>query len=315
MPTNRVAVVGGGIVGVAVAREILRRRPDTDVTIFERRTGSRRTRPGATAASCTPALYYEPGSNKALLPPRRRPARRVLRGSGIRRSPAARFSRPRRRRACAAGQHRGAGSRQRCPRRSDHRPEELCELEHVHGVAALHHPSTSIVNFAEVTQALATDAVADGRRYCSARGRRSADISTEVRVTARSASGSAQFVFDQIVACGGLQSDRLAELAGDGPDPRSCLSAASTTRSSPSDESSSTGSSTRCPTPLPVPRCACHPGWTGGSHRSQCCARPDPHPPGERSPSLIWSKWRARRRSGASLAGIGGPASGRCTGR
>ncbi len=38
-------------------------------------------------------------------------------------------------------------------------------------------------------------------------------------VTARSASGSTESVFDQIVVCGGLQSDRLAELAGDDPDP------------------------------------------------------------------------------------------------
>ena len=34
--TERVAVVGGGILGVAVAREVLKRRPDTDVTLFEK---------------------------------------------------------------------------------------------------------------------------------------------------------------------------------------------------------------------------------------------------------------------------------------
>ena len=44
-------------------------------------------------------------------------------------------------------------------------PDELRELEpHVRGVAALHSPSTSIVDFAEVTQALAADAVADGAK-------------------------------------------------------------------------------------------------------------------------------------------------------
>ena len=44
-------------------------------------------------------------------------------------------------------------------------PEELRELEpHVRGVAALHSPSTSIVDFAEVTQALAADAVAAGAK-------------------------------------------------------------------------------------------------------------------------------------------------------
>ena len=43
--------------------------------------------------------------------------------------------------------------------------------------------------------------------------------STEVVVTARSAGGSTEAVFDRIVVCGGLQSDRLAELAGDDPEP------------------------------------------------------------------------------------------------
>ena len=35
----------------------------------------------------------------------------------------------------------------------------------------------------------------------------------------RTAAGTEQAVFDQVVGCGGLQSDRLAVMAGDGPDP------------------------------------------------------------------------------------------------
>ncbi|PRC60921.1 L-2-hydroxyglutarate oxidase, partial [Mycobacterium sp. ITM-2017-0098] len=31
-----VAVIGGGILGVAVARELLARRPDTEVTVYEK---------------------------------------------------------------------------------------------------------------------------------------------------------------------------------------------------------------------------------------------------------------------------------------
>ena len=34
--TDRVAVIGGGIVGVAIAREILTQRPDAQVTLFEK---------------------------------------------------------------------------------------------------------------------------------------------------------------------------------------------------------------------------------------------------------------------------------------
>jgi L-2-hydroxyglutarate oxidase LhgO len=100
-------------------------------------------------------------------------------------------------------------------------PGELRELEpHVRGVAALHSPSTSIVDFAEVTQALAADAVGAGAKILLGHevvGLRAAG--TEVVLTTRTAGGTDHAAFDQVVACGGLQSDRLAELAGDGPDP------------------------------------------------------------------------------------------------
>jgi L-2-hydroxyglutarate oxidase LhgO len=100
-------------------------------------------------------------------------------------------------------------------------PDELRELEpHVRGVAALHSPSTSIVNYAQVTEALAEDATAAGAAV-----RLSQEVTglhsrgKEVLLTARTADGTEESAFDRVVACGGLQSDRLAELAGDGPDP------------------------------------------------------------------------------------------------
>jgi L-2-hydroxyglutarate oxidase LhgO len=100
-------------------------------------------------------------------------------------------------------------------------PEQLRELEpHVRGIAALHSPSTSIVDFGQVTRALAADAVADGAKLLL--GHEVVGLRTsgaEVVVTARSAGDSTETAFDRIVVCGGLQSDRLAELAGDGPDP------------------------------------------------------------------------------------------------
>ena len=45
-----VVVVGGGILGLAVARELLRRRPGAAVAVLERETGLARTRPATTAA-------------------------------------------------------------------------------------------------------------------------------------------------------------------------------------------------------------------------------------------------------------------------
>ncbi len=65
--TDRVAVVGGGILGVAVAREILKRRPDTDVTLFEKENRLASHQTGRNSGVVHAGLYYEPGSNKAVL--------------------------------------------------------------------------------------------------------------------------------------------------------------------------------------------------------------------------------------------------------
>ena len=221
--TERVAVVGGGIVGVAVAREMLKRRPDTDVTLFEKEDRLASHQTGRNSGVVHAGLYYEPGSNKALL---------CRRGVGLLEE----FCEDRGIRRIACGKVLVALDEVERARLDNIEqralangvpgvriigPEELRELEpHVRGVGALHSPSTSIVDFAEVTQALAADAVAAGAKILL--GHEVVGLqpsSTEVVVTARDASGSAAFVFDRIVVCGGLQSDRLAELAGDGRDP------------------------------------------------------------------------------------------------
>jgi L-2-hydroxyglutarate oxidase len=97
-------------------------------------------------------------------------------------------------------------------------PEELRELEpHVRGVAALHSPRTAIADFRAVTERLAADAARLG-----------AAIHTGCRITGIhegadhvTAGGDGQrWEFDQLVICGGLHTDRLAALAGDGADPR-----------------------------------------------------------------------------------------------
>jgi (S)-2-hydroxyglutarate dehydrogenase len=221
--TDRVGVVGGGILGVAVAREILKRRPDADVTLFEKEDRLASHQTGRNSGVVHAGLYYEPGSNKAVL---------CRRGVGLLEE----FCEARDIRRIACGKVLVALDDTERARLENIKaravangvpgvaiigPEKLRELEpHVRGIAALHSPATSIVNFAEVTQALAADAAADGAKILLGQevvGLRAS--STEVVVTARSASGSTEAVFDQIVVCGGLQSDRLAELAGDDPDP------------------------------------------------------------------------------------------------
>jgi (S)-2-hydroxyglutarate dehydrogenase len=221
--TDRVGVVGGGILGAAVAREVLRRRPGARVTLFEKEDRLAAHQTGRNSGVVHAGLYYEPGSHKAVL---------CRRGVGLLETFCTEHDIPRI--ACGkvlvalddAERARLAGIEQRAlangvPGIRIIGPSELRDLEpHVRGLAALHSPSTSIVNYAAVTRALAADAAAAGAAIrvnhevtaLSPRG-------AEVVVTARSAESTDETVFDRVVVCGGLQSDRLARLAGDDPDP------------------------------------------------------------------------------------------------
>lgn len=223
MTEERVAIVGGGIVGVAVAREVLARHPDVAVTLFEKEDRLAAHQTGRNSGVVHAGLYYQPGSAKALL---------CRRGVGLLEDFCAQRSIPRI--SCGkvlvalddAERERLTGIEERAnangvPGVRIIGPDELRELEpHVRGVAALHSPSTSIVNYAQVTEALAEDATAAGAAV-----RLSHEVTglhsrgKEVLLTARTADGTEESAFDRVVACGGLQSDRLAELAGDGPDP------------------------------------------------------------------------------------------------
>ena len=69
-PTERlydIAVVGAGIVGLAVAREILLRRPGLRVVIFDREESVAAHQTGHNSGVIHSGIYYTPGSLKARL--------------------------------------------------------------------------------------------------------------------------------------------------------------------------------------------------------------------------------------------------------
>lgn len=221
--SRRVAVIGGGIVGAAVARELLVRRPDAEVTVFEKEDRLASHQTGRNSGVVHAGLYYQPGSAKALM---------CRRGVGLLEEYCAQRGITR----IACGKVLVALTEVERLRLADIEDRarangvpgirvidkaELRELEpHVQGIAALHSPSTSIVDYAEVTYALAADAAAAGAKILlgyEATGLRVQG--GEVIVSTRSGGGFGEEAFDQVIACGGLQSDRLAEMAGDGPDP------------------------------------------------------------------------------------------------
>jgi L-2-hydroxyglutarate oxidase len=219
MDTERVAVVGGGILGITVAHR-LASAGLAQVTVFEKEAELAAHQSGRNSNVVHAGLYYAPGSEKAILCRRGR----VLLEEFCRRRALPYVTCGKvvvaldERESAALG---GILERAHANGVSDARlvdRRELSALEpHVRGVRALHSPSTAITDYAAVTRALAAEAVEHG-----------AEVRTSTPVTAVSyAAGRATLrtparheEFDRIVLCAGLQSDRIARQAGLPAEPR-----------------------------------------------------------------------------------------------
>ena len=221
MPVQRYAVVGGGIIGTAVARRLLAERPDAEVTVLEKEDRLATHQTGRNSGVVHAGLYYEPGSLKATL---------CRRGVALLKEFCAEHGLPydevgkvlvaldgaeEERLGAIAERARANG----VPGVRVIDRAELRELEpHVTGIAALHSPTTAIVDYVSVTGRLAADARAAGatvRTGFEVAAFRSADGEVVVAGT----SGE-EVVADRVVLCAGLQVDRLARLAGDDDAPR-----------------------------------------------------------------------------------------------
>lgn len=213
-------MVGGGILGVGVARRLLQVEPTASVTVLEKEPELARHQTGHNSGVVHAGLYYPPGSLKALL---------CRRGVGLLRDLCAAHDVPyvecgkllvaldevERRRLLEIRDRAVAGG---VPGIRLLDAEGIRQIEpHAHGVAGLHSPTTAIVDFVRVTGALAADATAAG-----------ASVRTGIEVTGFHRRGVEVVVtgahgydaaFDLVVVCAGLQADQVSVLAGDEPDP------------------------------------------------------------------------------------------------
>lgn len=213
-------MVGAGIVGLAVARELARTDPSCRVTVLEKESDLGRHQTSHNSGVVHAGLYYQPGSLKARL---------CSRGRGMMRDYCAEKGlafdemgklvvavnddeipglKEIERRATANG----------VPDLAWLTPAQMHDVEpHVRGVAALHSPHTAVVDFRGVANSYAGDVRAAGGRVIFG-----AEVGRIRRVRGRVAVmvGSEVYRYDRLVVCAGLQSDRVAVAAGYDADPR-----------------------------------------------------------------------------------------------
>ncbi len=214
-----VAVVGGGIVGLATAHALVRSAPSRSVVVLDKEPGLARHQTGRNSGVVHSGLYYRPGSLKARMClagnrsmvdfARRHDVPVAVTGKLV---VATRISELD---GLAALERRGRDHGLAVRRLG---PREAAELEpHLRCVAALHVPTTGVVDFVAVSERLAQLVREAG-----------GEIRTGARVTAVRASGGVQRITTtagdvearRVVNCAGLQSDRVAGLAGAAPPAR-----------------------------------------------------------------------------------------------
>jgi L-2-hydroxyglutarate oxidase len=206
-----VIVIGGGIVGLAVARAVLGSGPDRTVTVVEKERVVAAHQTGHNSGVLHSGIYYRPGSLKARTTFAGRKAMLEfcenhdlpldVCGKVVVATREDELGR------LAVLEERGQANGVPLTRIT---PGELREIEpNAAGIAALHVPGVAVLDFGEVCRALAADLTAAG-----------ADVRTGVAVsaveeldgTARVTTTAGELEARVVVNCAGLQSDRVARL-------------------------------------------------------------------------------------------------------
>lgn len=207
-------VVGGGILGLATSLQLLNAHPDLRIVILEKEGDLATHQSGHNSGVLHAGLYYAPGSLKATLCregklemerfaeshaiPIERCGKLVV---ALDESEMPRF---------AALRDRATANE--VPGLEEVGAERIAEIEpHAAGIRALWSPSTGIIDFRRVAQAMADDLRARGveillRRRVTGIREGSAEVVVETR--------NGPIVGRHLIVCAGLHADRLAAMAG-----------------------------------------------------------------------------------------------------
>ncbi len=209
----KVAIIGGGIVGLATAHQLLERHPSLKVLLLEKESGPGRHQTGHNSGVLHCGLYYKPGSTKARLAV-----------EGIRRMTA--FCEqhgvpyelcgktvvatepeeiPRLHALLERGKANGVEGLELLG------PEQIREYEpHAAGIAGIRVPQEGIVDYGAVCAEMVKEIGARGGeiRFSSEVTRSERKSEWMIHAT------SGNFEADFLINCAGLQSDRVGRHAG-----------------------------------------------------------------------------------------------------
>lgn len=214
------AVVGAGIVGLAVAREFLRRRPGARLVVADKQAEVGYHQTGHNSGVIHSGIYYKPGSLKARLcvegarlmyefcdtygVPYRRCGKLIV---AVRPDELPRLAD-----LAARGQANGVAGLRLVG------AAEITEIEPgCQGLGALHAPATGIVDYGAVARALERELRGQGVTFalgCEITGVRREGGKTVLT------HADGEFLAAGSILCAGLWSDRLAVCAGASADPR-----------------------------------------------------------------------------------------------
>ncbi|WP_224760707.1 L-2-hydroxyglutarate oxidase [Salinibacterium sp. ZJ450] len=218
--SEAIGVIGGGIVGIAIARALVARGIG-EVTVLEKEERVATHQTGHNSGVVHAGLYYAPRSLKALLcqagrsllyeycTQKRLPYREIgklvvaLNENEL----------------PALAEIERRSHQNRVPDLSRiEGTEQLREIEpNVAGIAAVHSPHTAVVDYSAITEAMSNDVRSGG-----------GEVLFGHQVTGLRLDGSRvvvttqvdERVFDRVIACAGLQSDVVARMIGADPSPK-----------------------------------------------------------------------------------------------
>ncbi|CAB3223409.1 unnamed protein product [Arctia plantaginis] len=219
-----VAVVGGGIVGSASAREILKRHPNLKLAIIEKEDSFAAHQSGNNSGVIHAGIYYKPGSLKAKLCVKGLDLMyKFCEEKGIKYKKSGKLIAatcqqeiPRLLELYDRGQKNGVKDIKLVDSKGIQEIEPLCK-----GIKGIWSPHTGITNYREVTQHLVKDIVqCGGTKYLNFEVKKFSESDNPDFPVNISDGKNNSIAAKYVLTCCGLHSDTVAVLSGCSPNPK-----------------------------------------------------------------------------------------------